>query len=294
MAAFVTGIAVYQNQYHAQNHAAVVRRRPRMQMAMQPGAGAAPAASKDAIREALSRLEGPAETFFKRVAVLGSTGSIGTQTLDLCARAPDKFRVSALSAHSDVAMLASQCAQFKPGFAAIADASKYDELKRLLSDMAPETVPLAGAEGVVMAASQCDADVVVTGIVGCAGLLPTVASVKAGKDIALANKETLIAGGPVMVPLVKEYGVGMTAADSEHSAIFQCLQGVPDRTLRKIILTASGGAFRDWKKDDLKKVTLEDALKHPNWAMGAKSTFTLFAKFILSTLFDTYRQSSNT
>lgn len=234
--------------------------------------GAAPAATNGAIREALSRLEGAdGAPFHKRVAVLGSTGSIGTQTLDLVRASPDAFSVSALSANSDVAQLAAQCAEFKPAVAAIADASRYDELKRALADAAPGTRAVAGSDGVVVAAAEGDADVVVTGIVGCAGLLPTVAAVKAGKDIALANKETLIAGGPVVVPLVKEYGVAMTAADSEHSAIFQCLQGAPDRSLRRIVLTASGGAFRDWPAADLRKVTLADALKHPNWTMGAKS-----------------------
>ncbi len=236
------------------------------------GSGAAPAASNDAIREALTRLENSTDSFHRRIAVLGSTGSIGTQTLDLVERAPDKLSVSALSANSDVAQLADQCARFKPRYAAIADASKYDELKAALSQVAPETEALAGSEGVCTVAAASDAETVVTGIVGCAGLLPTVAAIKAGKDIALANKETLIAGGPVMVPLVREYGVGMTAADSEHSAIFQCLQGTPNNALRRIVLTASGGAFRDWKREDLKKVTLADALKHPNWDMGAKST----------------------
>lgn len=238
------------------------------------GSGAAPAASNDAIREALSRLEASSDdTFHKRIAVLGSTGSIGTQTLDLVARAPNRLSVSALTANSDVEQLASQCAQFQPAVAAVADESRYEELKRLLAQVAPNTRALAGPQGVSEAAASTDAETVVTGIVGCAGLLPTVAAVKAGKDIALANKETLIAGGPVMVPLVKEYGVGMTAADSEHSAIFQCLQGCPDRALRRIILTASGGAFRDWNKDDLKNVRIEDALKHPNWSMGAKSAY---------------------
>lgn len=236
--------------------------------------GAAPAASNDAIREALKRLESDGgAAFHKRIAILGSTGSIGTQTLDLVSRAPDSLSVSALTANSDVEQLARQCAEFKPQIAAIADASRYEDLKRALADVAPGTRAVAGAEGVVEAAAASDAQTVVTGIVGCAGLLPTVAAVKAGKDIALANKETLIAGGPVVVPLVREYGVGMTAADSEHSAIFQCLQGCPDRALRRIVLTASGGAFRDWSREDLKNVRLEDALKHPNWTMGAKSEY---------------------
>eukprot|EP00171_Calliarthron_tuberculosum_P009783 IDg9783t1 len=224
--------------------------------------GAAPVASNDMIREALSRLEGNGgATFNKRIAVLGSTGSIGTQTLDLVARAPDRLSVSALTANSDVDQLARQCATFKPQIAAIADESKYNDLKRALADVSPKTRVVTGAQGVVEAAAASDAQTVVTGIVGCAGLLPTVAAIEAGKDIALANKETLIAGGPVVVPLVRKHGVGMTAADSEHSAIFQCLQGCPDRALRSIVLTASGGAFRDWSREDLKNVRLEDALK---------------------------------
>ncbi|KAI0563858.1 plastid 1-deoxy-D-xylulose 5-phosphate reductoisomerase [Gracilaria domingensis] len=155
----------------------------------------------------------------------------------------------------------------------ILDQSRTAELRQKLNEAGCSAVKVvAGKDGVVQAAADTDAQVVVTGIVGCAGLLPTVAAIRAGKDIALANKETLIAGGPVVVPLVKEYGISMTAADSEHSAIFQCLQGAPSKVLRRIILTASGGAFCDWKAADLQKVTLADALKHPNWTMGAKIT----------------------
>ena len=129
-----------------------------------------------------------------------------------------------------------------------------------------------GDDGIVAVATYPTADTVVTGIVGCAGLLPTIAAIKSGKDIALANKETLIAGGPVVVPLLEKHGVKMLPADSEHSAIFQTLQGVPPGALKKIILTASGGAFRDWPKEKLSEVKVADALKHPNWAMGAKIT----------------------
>lgn len=129
-----------------------------------------------------------------------------------------------------------------------------------------------GDDGIVAVATFPAADTVVTGIVGCAGLLPTIAAIKSGKDIALANKETLIAGGPIVVPLLEKHGVKMLPADSEHSAIFQTLQGVPPGALKKIILTASGGAFRDWPKEKLAEVKVADALKHPNWAMGAKIT----------------------
>ena len=131
---------------------------------------------------------------------------------------------------------------------------------------------LAGESGVVEVARYGDSEAVVTGIVGCAGLLPTIAAIKAGKDIALANKETLIAGGPVVNPLIQEYGVKLLPADSEHSAIFQCLQGVPNGGLRRIILTASGGAFRDWPVEKLAEVKVADAIKHPNWSMGRKIT----------------------
>eukprot|EP00916_Digyalum_oweni_P005736 GHVL01009944.1.p1 GENE.GHVL01009944.1~~GHVL01009944.1.p1 ORF type:complete len:272 (+),score=25.84 GHVL01009944.1:512-1327(+) len=131
---------------------------------------------------------------------------------------------------------------------------------------------LHGIEAIAHIASHGDACTVVTGIVGCAGLLPTLAAIKAGKNIVLANKETLISGGPIIVPLLKKHKVVMTPADSEHSAIFQCLQGVPPGGLKKVILTASGGAFRDLKKEDLQHVSLEDALQHPNWSMGAKIT----------------------
>ena len=129
-----------------------------------------------------------------------------------------------------------------------------------------------GEDGIVAVATHHDCEIVVTGIVGCAGLLPTVAAIKVGKDIALANKETLIAGGPVVVPLLRKHNVKMLPADSEHSAIFQCLQGFPPGALRRVILTASGGAFRDWPIEKLSEVKVADALKHPNWAMGAKIT----------------------
>lgn len=141
-----------------------------------------------------------------------------------------------------------------------------------MADLPQKPQLVAGEAGIAAVAAYGDADVVVTGIVGCAGLVPTIAAIKAGKDIALANKETLIAGGPVVLPLLQEYGVKLLPADSEHSAIFQCLQGVPEGGLRKIILTASGGAFRDWPVEKLCQVTVADALKHPNWSMGPKIT----------------------
>lgn len=208
----------------------------------------------------------------KAITLIGSTGSIGTQTLDIVAEHPNQFRIVGLAAGNNVEMLASQIRRFRPSIAAICSEEKLPILKEALVDLVPQPILLAGEAGVAEVASYGDAETVVTGIVGCAGLLPTIAAIKAGKDIALANKETLIAGGPVVLPLIKEYGVKLLPADSEHSAIFQCLQGVPTGGLRRILLTASGGAFRDWAVEKLAQVTVADALKHPNWSMGRKIT----------------------
>jgi 1-deoxy-D-xylulose-5-phosphate reductoisomerase len=208
----------------------------------------------------------------KAITLLGSTGSIGTQTLDIVAQYPDQFRVVGMVAGRNIELFAQQVLQFKPEIIAIQDPAQLPELKAAIASLQPQPEILAGPEGIVEVARYGDSSVVVTGIVGCAGLLPTIAAIEAGKDIALANKETLIAGGPVVLPLVEKHGVKLLPADSEHSAIFQCLQGVPDKGLRKIILTASGGAFRDRDVADLAKVTVADALKHPNWSMGRKIT----------------------
>jgi 1-deoxy-D-xylulose-5-phosphate reductoisomerase len=208
----------------------------------------------------------------KAITLLGSTGSIGTQTLDIVEHHPDKFRVVGLAAGNNVEMLAQQVIQFRPEIVAIGNASKLPELQSALIDLDYQPILVAGEEGTIEVARYGDSQSVVTGIVGCAGLLPTIAAIEAGKDIALANKETLIAGGPVVLPLVEEHGVKLLPADSEHSAIFQCLQGVPAGGLRRIILTASGGAFRDLPVEKLASVTVADALKHPNWSMGKKIT----------------------
>jgi len=208
----------------------------------------------------------------KAITLLGSTGSIGTQTLDIVQHNPDKFRLVGIAAGRNVTLLAEQVRQFKPEIVAIRDESKLADLKDAIADVDPQPQILAGADGIVEVARYGDAEAVVTGIVGCAGLLPTIAAIEAGKDIALANKETLIAGGPVVLPLVEKNGVKLLPADSEHSAIFQCLQGLPEGGLRRIILTASGGAFRDWPVERLKDVTVADAVKHPNWSMGRKIT----------------------
>ncbi len=208
----------------------------------------------------------------KAITLLGSTGSIGTQTLDIVSQNPDQFRIVGLAAGSNVTMLAQQIRQFQPEIVAICDEDKLAELKEAIADLNPQPIIVAGEAGVIEVARYGDAQTVVTGIVGCAGLLPTIAAIKAGKDIALANKETLIAGAPVVLPLVEEYGVKLLPADSEHSAIFQCLQGVPAGGLRRILLTASGGAFRDLPVEKLAQVKVADALKHPNWSMGRKIT----------------------
>ncbi|MBD0388922.1 MAG: 1-deoxy-D-xylulose-5-phosphate reductoisomerase, partial [Nostoc sp. C3-bin3] len=208
----------------------------------------------------------------KAITLVGSTGSIGTQTLDIVTQYPDQFRIVGLAAGNNVEMLAAQIRQFRPEIVAICSEDKLPALKEAIIDLDPQPILLAGEAGVIEVARYGDAQTVVTGIVGCAGLLPTIAAIEAGKDIALANKETLIAGAPVVLPLVEKHGVKLLPADSEHSAIFQCLQGVPKGGLRKILLTASGGAFRDWDVEKLADVTVADALKHPNWSMGRKIT----------------------
>jgi 1-deoxy-D-xylulose-5-phosphate reductoisomerase len=211
-------------------------------------------------------------TIMKAISLLGSTGSIGIQTLDIVRQYPNQFQVVGLAAAKNVDMLAQQIREFQPAIAAIANSQKLPELQAAIADLDPQPILLGGESGVIEVACYSNAEIVVTGIVGCAGLLPTIAAIKAGKDIALANKETLIAGGAVVLPLVQKYGVKLLPADSEHSAIFQCLQGVPSGGLKRLILTASGGAFRSWPVEKLSQVTVKDALKHPNWSMGRKIT----------------------
>lgn len=208
----------------------------------------------------------------KAITLLGSTGSIGTQTLDIVESHPDRFRLVGLAAGSNVKLLIEQAQRFRPEIVGIADDTKFSALKAALSSPDYQPHLVSGTAGLAEVARYGDAESVVTGIVGCAGLLPTIAAIEAGKDIALANKETLIAGGPVVLPLVEKHKVRLLPADSEHSAIFQCLQGVPAGGLRRIILTASGGSFRDWPAEKLSEVTIADALKHPNWSMGKKIT----------------------
>lgn len=238
-------------------------------------AHAAPTDTAESFRDTVTRA---LDTIGRKkiISLLGSTGSIGTQTLDICRERPEHFACVAMAAGGNVDLLSKQIAEFRPKLVSVKDANTIDALRTKLRDLGLKDSELPfiahGDEGIIAVATHVDAEVVVTGIVGCAGLLPTIAAIKAGKDIALANKETLIAGGPVVVPLLEKHNVKMLPADSEHSAIFQCLQGFPPGALRRIILTASGGAFRDWPKEKLVEVTVADALKHPNWAMGAKIT----------------------
>ena len=212
------------------------------------------------------------EATVKAITLLGSTGSIGTQTLDIVREVPETFRVVGLATGRNVELLAQQIREFRPEIAAICDETQLPALREAIAHLDNPPTLLAGEEGIVEVARYGDSEAVVPGIVGCAGLLPTIAAIEAGKHIALANKETLIAGGPVVLPLVQKHGVKLLPADSEHSAIFQCLQGVPDGGLRRILLTASGGAFRDLPVEALASVTVADALKHPNWSMGRKIT----------------------
>ena len=203
----------------------------------------------------------------EKIVLLGSTGSIGTQTLDVC-RAHN-IEVKALSANSDLDTLEAQAREFSPDYAVIADESLFKDLKARLSDT--EVKVLAGEKGLceIAALPQCK---VVNAIVGMAGLVPTLSAIKAGNDVALANKETLVTGGKLVTDAVKRYGVKLLPIDSEHSAIFQCLQGAGENRFAKIILTASGGPFFGKKRGELAVVTREQALNHPNWDMGAKIT----------------------
>ncbi|MBQ2942016.1 MAG: 1-deoxy-D-xylulose-5-phosphate reductoisomerase [Clostridia bacterium] len=204
----------------------------------------------------------------KKVSVLGSTGSIGTQTLDIIRRDSENFSVSALAAGSNVALLEEQAREFKPKIVAVASADAAKDLKTRLSDT--DILVLSGEEGLCEAAAIEDADITLGAIVGIAGLKPVLSAIEKGKDIALANKETLVTAGDIVMAKAKEKNVKILPVDSEHSAIFQCLDGRSD--LNKIYLTASGGPFFGKKKADLESVTLKDALKHPTWSMGAKIT----------------------
>ena len=206
----------------------------------------------------------------KKIAILGSTGSIGTQTLDVVREHSDELQVVALAAGTNKERLKEQIKEFHPKLVSLSDEKKAQELKEELAGEQVEVV--CGMEGLIEGAGADSADVVVTAVVGMMGILPTMEAIKKGKDIALANKETLVTAGHLIIPMAKEYGVSILPVDSEHSAIFQSLQGEPKAALDKILLTASGGPFRGKSAEFLETVTLEDALNHPNWSMGPKIT----------------------
>ena len=205
----------------------------------------------------------------KHVAIIGSTGSIGTQTLEI-ARWNQDIKICALSAGRSIDLLEKQAREFRPEIVGLWDEKLADELKDRLKDMDIRVV--SGMDGLIEIAEYKTSDILVTAIVGMIGIRPTVAAIKAGKDIALANKETLVTAGHIIMPLAKEKGVSILPVDSEHSAIFQSLQGNTHDSIEKILLTASGGPFRGKSREFLKHVKLEDALKHPNWSMGRKIT----------------------
>lgn len=203
------------------------------------------------------------------ISVLGSTGSIGTQTLDVARKY--NIKISALTAHSNVKLIEEQIREFKPSLAVMFDEKAASDLKTRIADL--DVRILSGMDGLIEAAAEESCDTVLNSLVGMVGLEPTLAAAEARKNIALANKETLVAGGELVMNKVKEYGVKLLPVDSEHSAIFQCLEGCPDRKyLKKLILTASGGPFFGKTRDELEKVTLSEALRHPNWSMGEKIT----------------------
>ena len=207
----------------------------------------------------------------KTVTVLGATGSIGRRTLELVAAFPDQFRVGGLAARgSDVGLIAQQVRAHRPAAVALVDRAAVDRLARELPSPRPELY--GGPEGLAVVAGEVAADVVVSALVGAAGLVPTLAAIRAGRTIALANKETLVMAGALMTRAAREHGVRLLPVDSEHSALFQCLAGAAPREVHRLVLTASGGPFRGWPRATLETVTVEQALRHPTWRMGAKIT----------------------
>lgn len=206
----------------------------------------------------------------KNIAVLGSTGSIGTQTLDIISQFPDRFKAQVLAAGSNVDMLVRQAREHRPALAIIADETKYSALREALEPLGIETA--AGAEALADAMERDDFDTVVTATVGYSGLLPTVRAIGAGKEIALANKETLVVAGELVTRLLAESKSRVIPVDSEHSAIYQCLVGEDSATVAKLIITASGGPFRTWTREQTALATAAQALRHPRWNMGAKIT----------------------
>lgn len=205
----------------------------------------------------------------KKIAILGSTGSIGTQTLDIVREQGD-IQVVAMAAGSNISLLEAQMREFRPSLVSVWDEKKASELRTNTKDLGIKIV--SGMEGLLEVSVIPESEILVTAIVGMLGIRPTIAAIRAGKKIALANKETLVTAGHIIIPLAKEYKVPILPVDSEHSAIFQSLQGAGDNKISRILLTASGGPFRGRKSDDLKNIQVEDALKHPNWSMGRKIT----------------------
>lgn len=205
----------------------------------------------------------------KKIAILGSTGSIGTQTLDVVREQGD-IQVVAMAAGRNITLLEKQVREFHPKLVAVWEEKDANALRNNLRDI--EVNVVYGMEGLLEVSVIPEAEILVTAIVGMLGIRPTIAAIEAGKDIALANKETLVTAGHLIMPLAARKGVAILPVDSEHSAIFQCLQGKEDNKIHKILLTASGGPFRGKKREELSKVQVEDALKHPNWSMGRKIT----------------------
>lgn len=205
----------------------------------------------------------------KKIAILGSTGSIGTQTLDVV-RANKDIEVLGISAGRNIEKLEEQIREFSPKLAAVWDEKAAEDLAQKIQDT--DTKVVSGMDGLLELAAMPGTEILVTAIVGMLGIRPTIEAIRAGKEIALANKETLVTAGHLIMPMAKEYGVKILPVDSEHSAIFQALNGEDSKEIHKLLITASGGPFRGRKRDDLEKVTLEDTLKHPNWVMGQKIT----------------------
>ena len=206
----------------------------------------------------------------RNIAILGSTGSIGQQALDVVRQHPDRFSVDLLTAHRNTDLLIRQAREFEPNAVVIRDESLYKTVADALQPLGIKV--FAGMDSICSLAAADSVDMVLTALVGYSGLKPTIAAIKAGKPIALANKETLVAGGSVVMDLVRQYNVPLLPVDSEHSAIFQCLLGAAGNRIRKIHLTASGGPFRTWRREDIEKATFREALQHPQWNMGAKIT----------------------
>ena len=210
------------------------------------------------------------DTHMKQVAILGSTGSIGTQTLEVIRNYSEDFCVTALAAGNNIVLLEQQIREFHPSLVAVWKEENAHKLREMTADLNVKIV--AGMDGLIEVAAYEASDILVTAIVGMIGIQPTIAAIKAGKDIALANKETLVTAGHIIIPLAEEYRVQILPVDSEHSAIFQCLNGENRKEIDKILLTASGGPFRGKTTEFLANVTVADALKHPNWSMGRKIT----------------------